>query len=240
MTSYFIIFLFSAVFGWVLEFLYRSYKRKFILVNPGFLKGPYLPIYGFAGVILFLLSRFLLDKNILYSILIYFFILTLLEFITGIIFEKYFKIKLWDYTNKKFNIKGIVCLEFSIYWALLALFFNKYFYPIFLKFNDLNFSDYHLLLLGFFYGIIFVDMFESFKFAYRIRNIFLELKNKFKSNIIELQVFLKEFEKNSRASLAGINSWKKIFSHLDIFFRINEKNLKENLDNYLINYKNKK
>jgi uncharacterized membrane protein len=239
MFFYLIIFLISSIFGWVLEVFYRSYKRNFELVNPGFLKGPYLPIYGFAGIILFLLSEILLDKNIFLNILVYFFILTLLEFITGIIFEKYFKLKLWDYKNKKLNYKGIICLEFSVYWTILALFFAKYFYLIFLKIENIYYSEILLLVLGFIYGIIFIDMFESFKLAYKIRSFISSLKIKIKSNIVELQFFLKDFEKDSRAKIIDNKSWKNFFSNLSIFFRMDEKNIKENLENFLNKYKEK-
>lgn len=239
MTIYFIIFLFTGILGWFIEVLYRSYKKSFTLVNPGFLKGPYLPIYGFAGIILFLLSKILLDKNIFLNILIYFFILTLIEFITGIIFEKYFKIRLWDYRNKKFNYKGIICLEFSIYWTLLAIIFTKYSYPMFLKVENLNFSEIFLLSLGFIYGIVFIDIFESFKLAYKIRSFIFSLKTKIKSNIVELQFFLKDFEKDSRAKIIDNKSWKNFFSHLNIFFRIDEKSIKENLEKFLNKYKEK-
>ena len=43
-------FLFFSLLGWIIEALYRSaIDRR--LINPGFLAGPYLPIYGFGGLI---------------------------------------------------------------------------------------------------------------------------------------------------------------------------------------------
>lgn len=47
-------------------------------------------------------------------------VMTLLEYIAGLIFIKGMKVKLWDYTNEKFNLQGIICLRFSVYWAILG------------------------------------------------------------------------------------------------------------------------
>jgi len=82
-------------------------------------------------------------------------------------------------------------------------------------------------------------MFESFKLAYKIRSFISSLKIKIKSNIVELQFFLKDFEKDSRAKIIDNKSWKNFFSNLSIFFRMDEKNIKENLENFLNKYKEK-
>ncbi|MFA5210898.1 MAG: putative ABC transporter permease [Patescibacteria group bacterium] len=242
MFIYFVIFLLCAFFGWILEVFYRSYRKKFVLVNPGFLKGPYLPIYGFGGIILFLLSDFLSQQNIFFVFLTYFVVLTALELVTGLIFENYFKTKLWDYSKNKFNYKGIVCLEFSVYWSILALFFQNFFYPLFLKISILEFNGLVYSILGFIYGIIFVDMFESFKLAYKIRTFAREftknIKEKTLNNKIQFQEMLKEFEKNSKIKLSKKYFLKDLLSRLDIFFRIDARELKNNFDDFIAKYKN--
>ena len=54
----------------------------------------------------------------------------MLEYITGYILEKVFHNKWWDYSDKPFNIKGYVCLKFSIYWGLACTFIMDIIHPI--------------------------------------------------------------------------------------------------------------
>jgi uncharacterized protein len=90
------------------------------MINPGLLKGFYLPIYGF-GALFVLGGHVILDT---YSLpirsLFYLISLSVLELITGAAIEKFLHVRLWDYRDNRFNIRGHVCLLFSIYWILLA------------------------------------------------------------------------------------------------------------------------
>lgn len=114
--GYFVIF---SILGWILEMVFRSVKNR-RMVNPGFLAGFYLPIYGF-GALIILGSHIILDT---YSLPIrsffYFISLSVLELTTGEAIEKIFHARLWDYRDNRFNIRGHVCLLFAIYWTVLA------------------------------------------------------------------------------------------------------------------------
>ena len=113
---YFVIF---SILGWMLEMGFRSVKSR-RMVNPGFLKGFYLPIYGF-GALIILGGHTILDT---YSLPIrsffYFISLSVLELATGVAIEKIFHARLWDYRDNRFNIRGHVCLLYAIYWMVLA------------------------------------------------------------------------------------------------------------------------
>lgn len=152
------LFVFCSVSGWMLEFIYRSWKAK-KAINPGFLKGPYLPIYGIGAVLIVLCRNQLQETHFLLKVIVYFstitgwefahlseaylqsinFVIkcfvylsvtTGLEFFTGFIFEGYFCIRLWDYTKSRFRLKNYVCLTYSIYWLILALCFEYFFMPL--------------------------------------------------------------------------------------------------------------
>ena len=113
-------FIVYAFLGWCVEVSYQTVHRgKFI--NRGFLNGPVCPIYGFGMIILIYCLNSLANKPLLLFIGS-FFLTTVLEFITGFILEKVFNDKWWDYANEPFNIKGYVCLSFSIAWGLGAVF----------------------------------------------------------------------------------------------------------------------
>ena len=106
--------------GWCIESTIVSVSsRKF--VNRGFVRGPLLPIYGF-GAIVILFVTIPVKGN---PLLVYIFGAigtTILEYITGWLMEKIFKMKYWDYSDCKFNLKGYICLKSSLFWGVLSLF----------------------------------------------------------------------------------------------------------------------
>lgn len=116
-----------------MEVTYRSFVNK-RFINPGLLKGPYLILYGTAALVLCVVANLIGNLNIVFKTLIYGFITTTFELISGAIALKLFNIRLWDYTENKFNYKGLICLKFSIYWTILALFFDYFIYPRYTKF----------------------------------------------------------------------------------------------------------
>lgn len=114
-------------FGWILESVSKTIaQRKFI--NSGFLNGPICPIYG-CGAIIMLLCLNSLKGNIFLLFIVSFLVLSIWEYIVGVLLEKIFKTKYWDYSHLKFNIKGRVCLKNSIFWGILGVLFIEYIHP---------------------------------------------------------------------------------------------------------------
>lgn len=109
-------FILYAFIGWCAEVTY-TYVNKSHFVNRGFLKGPYCPIYG-CGILAVVLLLEPLKDNLVLLFVGAFALTTALEYITGLILEKVFKKKWWDYSTLPFNIHGYVCLKFSILWGL--------------------------------------------------------------------------------------------------------------------------
>ena len=110
--------------GWVWESVYRSVRSK-KLVNSGFLTGPYVPIYGFGVLVLYGVSNLPLGisnqpVDIIVHILVIGVGMTVVEFIAGLIFIKGLKVKLWDYSDRKGNIMGIICPSFSLIWLVVG------------------------------------------------------------------------------------------------------------------------
>ena len=126
LNIFFYLLLYSFI-GWVLESIFKSFLEK-QLVNSGFLKGPFCPIYGF-GALIMLLTLNWLKGNIVLLFIISFFVLTICEYIAGFVLEKVFKTKYWDYTDNFFNINGRVCLMNSIFWGILGVVFINYVNP---------------------------------------------------------------------------------------------------------------
>lgn len=121
------LFIYSFI-GWVIETVYSTLEEGHF-VNRGFLMGPFCPIYGFGSVAL-ILSLSSVVGNIVWLFLGAMVITSVLEYITGIILEKSFHHKWWDYSNRPFNINGRICLRFSVYWGLLAVVLLRIIHPV--------------------------------------------------------------------------------------------------------------
>lgn len=117
---YFLLFFMYAVFGWIMEVL-NTFRVEKKFINRGFLIGPYCPIYG-LGVILitFLLKKY--QNDIVVTFIFSILICAILEYITSYILEKIFHARWWDYSNRKFNINGRICLENLLIFGILGCF----------------------------------------------------------------------------------------------------------------------
>lgn len=114
------IFIIYAFLGWCSEVAFAAVnKGKF--VNRGFLNGPVCPIYG-VGMLIVVLCLWSLRDRPLLLFLGSALLTTALEFVTGFVLERVFHDKWWDYSDMPFNIKGYVCLKFTILWGLAASF----------------------------------------------------------------------------------------------------------------------
>lgn len=128
MRIYLYYFIIYSFLGWCIEVCYATLNSgKF--VNRGFLNGPYCPIYGLGATgIIYFLSPF--KEYPLFLFVASASLTTVLEFITGYILEKIFHCKWWDYSNVPFNIKGYVCLKFTIIWGLACILLVNVLHPI--------------------------------------------------------------------------------------------------------------
>lgn len=105
--------------GWCFESAYVSLRTGH-LVNRGFMKAPFLPLYGSGAILLLWVSK-VFEGNILLTYVVGLIAATLLELFTGMIMEMIFQIKYWNYSNQRFNFKGHICLTSSIAWGFMTL-----------------------------------------------------------------------------------------------------------------------
>lgn len=166
--------------GWIMELFYRRFTKTNISkkwMNPGFLIGPYLPIYGFGLCTMYILAGiekfFSAESYVIGKISLFLgmaLAMTLIEYIAGVIFIHGMRVKLWDYSNEKFNYKGIICLKFSLIWAVLGEIYYFLIHPHIL--NALEWFSKNLsfsFVLGFFFGIFTIDVTYSFRLLTKIR-----------------------------------------------------------------------
>jgi len=172
------LFFLGGCLGWLLELLFRRFVSQKRWVNPGFLTGPCLPLYGFGFFFFFTLGSIDYSTwtpypwlNITFEILLIGASLTLIEYIAGLIFIKGMKIKLWDYSSRPGNIQGIICPLFSIMWLAAAGIYVGVGHPLLVKFVEwVNSVILPMgLVIGVCLGILFVDFGWSIGLAAKIR-----------------------------------------------------------------------
>ena len=105
--------------GWIWESCFVS-VRQHRWVNRGFLHGPLLPIYGFGAIIILLATLWVQSQPVLVYLL-GMAAATVLEYFTGAAMEKLFHVRYWDYSDKKFNLNGHICLICSLGWGVFSV-----------------------------------------------------------------------------------------------------------------------
>lgn len=120
-------FLYSFI-GWCIEVCYAAIRRR-QFVNRGFVNSPLCPIYGF-GSVLFMLFLPELTENLFFLFLGGTLLATMLEYATGMLMEKIFHKKLWDYSDIKHNLSGYVCVRYSLLWGVLAIVTMRFTNPL--------------------------------------------------------------------------------------------------------------
>ena len=132
MLAYFIIY---SVVGFIIETAFGFITKGVIESRQSFLYGPFCAIYGVGAVIMIpLLKRF--KKNNYTLFLGGFVIGSIVEYLISLIGEVIFHIKWWDYSSMAFNIGGRICIAFSFFWGILAIYLMSHFNPIIDKLID--------------------------------------------------------------------------------------------------------
>lgn len=112
-------FYFYCFVGWCIESTHVSIRTR-KLTNRGFMRGPFLPLYG-SGAIMMLVVSMPFQDSIVLTYLAGCVGATILEYITGVTMEALFKVRYWDYSNQKFNFQGHICLGTTLAWGLLTI-----------------------------------------------------------------------------------------------------------------------
>lgn len=206
---YAFLFFIGCLAGWGIELIYRRFFSKnnpdHKWINPGFLTGPWLPIYGFGLCLMYVISGLIMIQPVsgnkvvdtVLILLIMMLVMTLIELIGGYIFVHYFDVRLWDYSDEKWNVKGLICPKFSLFWGLLGCFYYFVINPYVL--DGIIWLSQHLtfsFFIGAFFGIFGVDVFHSFQLVSRMR-AFAEEKQ-IKVHYEELKAFVARQREESR------------------------------------------
>lgn len=200
--TYFIIYSFL---GWIMESVLRSViERK--LINTGFLIGPFCPIYGIGACIMFLFLSGLKEKIILLFV-VSLLAMSIWEYIVGVLLEKIFKTKYWDYSDHKFNIQGRVCLTNSICWGVIGVLFVHFIHPFIQQLiASINVTVLHYIVS--ITTIIFIT--DTVVSIIKMKNIRGTLENiekinkEIKEKLKEIKVLSKEKDEDKKSTTQNI------------------------------------
>lgn len=169
--------------GWLLELIFRRFwsgnNAEHRWVNPGYLRGPWLPVYGLGLLSLYLLSdlaSFFAVGGLLGSILLVLAMTvaaTAVEYLAGVFSKKVLHANLWDYSGEWGNLDGIICPRFSFFWLIIC---STYFFLLHKPLNALisvcvNFPA-AFFLVGIYLGLFFSDVINTSKLPLKARKIF--------------------------------------------------------------------
>lgn len=163
----FLLFITYSFIGWCMEVGCKLVElKKFI--NRGFLIGPYCPIYGWGCIlIIILLNKYTNDPLVLFIMAIV--ICSILEYFTSYFMEKLFKARWWDYSRRKFNINGRICLEtmipFGLLGCLIMYFVNPFFVSIYSKIP----SNILIIISSVLFTIFLIDNIISYTIMFKMK-----------------------------------------------------------------------
>lgn len=187
--------------GWIFESAYVSLRTKHP-VNRGFLRIPLLPLYG-SGAVMMLWISLPVKGNL---ILVYLFgvvAATALEYVTGSVMEQLFRIRYWDYSEHRFQIRGYICLSSSIAWGFLTILMTEVIHAPIAR-VVLNSNENLLLTTVVLVTVVFVtDAYESIKAALELGRS-LETLTRLKSDIEELQERIHALKEEAVDSMSAI------------------------------------
>ena len=217
------IFFIGSTLGWVIELIYRRIAHK-KWVNPGFLVGPYLPIYGFGLVAVTYIHLLFYGLNLppVLAILLMGVTMTIIELVGGLI-SLYNNVRLWDYSDRWLNYKGIICPLFSVVWTIVgAIYYYFLASPVLYMINwfskNLSFS----FVLGLFTGVLIIDFIYS-------TNLYIKINKFAKENEIlikyeKLKMQIKEAQEQAKEKYFFLTPFRQTKSLRDYIMEYIENN----------------
>ena len=210
-STWLFFFYFYCFLGWIWETCYVSVlKAKW--VNRGFMRGPFLPIYG-SGAIVVLIFTLPFRTNPGLVFVVGMASATILEYFTGAAMEQMFHVRYWDYSNQRLNLNGHICVTSSLAWGMFSVILTLYGHtPVerLVSCMSINVLEVIVFVLTVY---ISIDMAESVREAINLKEVLLSLEEnnedfrRFQKHIEIASAFYGgELKEKSEAGLRKINS----------------------------------
>jgi uncharacterized membrane protein len=205
--KYILLFFIYAFIGWCIEVVAKIIDdRKF--VNRGFLIGPILPIYGIGVLLILLVTK--QSDNFVIVFLKAIGVCSILEYFTSWIMEVFFKTRWWDYSRRKFNINGRICINTMLPFGILGLLVVYVLNPFFTYIIDHSPYVLNVIITGIFVFFILLDFIITLKVLFKIKK---KIRTSAKDNTAKIRTKISKWlEGNSYV----YRRLKKSFPDLDI------------------------
>lgn len=210
-STWLFFFYFYCFLGWIWETCYVSVlKGKW--VNRGFMRGPFLPIYG-SGAIVVLIFTLPFRTNPGLVFVVGMVSATILEYCTGVTMERMFHVRYWDYSNQRLNLNGHICVTSSLAWGVFSVILTLYGHtPVERIASHMNINVLEVIVFVL-TVYISIDMAESIREAINLKEVLLSLEEnnedfrRIQKHIEVVSAFYGgELKEKSEAGLRKINS----------------------------------
>ena len=173
----FLLFIIYSFIGYILEITNCSIRNKKLVLNRGFFLGPYLPIYGISCL---LMGSFIIryKSDLLTVFVMSAFVCTTVEYITSYVLENIFKARWWDYSDRKFNLEGRVCLFNAFLFGIGGLVFTYIINPIVVFFiSKLSITLLRIISITLMV-IFFTDVIITIRTLYQVKVSTIKFKSR--------------------------------------------------------------
>ena len=157
-------FIIYSMIGYIYESLLCSIREK-KFIKRGLCYGPYCPIYGFCAMVMLTYNI----SNIFLVFLIAVAVISVVEYVSSLFMDKSCGFKLWDYSWRKYNLNGRICLAGAIGFGIASTVICKYVQPVLEKIlfsipeTKLLMISIVVFMIGFFDMILSLSSVKFFK-----------------------------------------------------------------------------
>ena len=166
---WFILYIIYSMLGWLMEVINALIREK-KFINRGFLIGPYCPIYGKGALLVILLLKNY-HSNPLVLFVLSIAICSVIEYSGSYILEKLFNTSWWDYSNRKYNINGRICLETMIPFGIGCLILMYVINPFLTKFILLIPTNILNIIAIILFISYVIDVVVSFRIIWKFKEV---------------------------------------------------------------------
>lgn len=170
--------------GWCFESVEVSIRTK-RWVNRGFMRGPFLPLYGSGATMMLVVSMPFAD-NVSLTYVAGCIGATLLEYVTSVMMEGLFNVRYWDYSYRRYNFQGRICLVSTLVWGFFTIMMTRVVHAPIAAFTDRippNALHYATIFLT---AYVVVDFSLAFKTAMDLRDIMVRMQSA-KDELLRMQ-----------------------------------------------------
>lgn len=184
LNQWLLFFFIYCMVGWVFESTYVSIKKR-KLTNRGFMRGPFLPIYG-SGAIVMLFVGLPLKEHPVCMFFAGLLAASSLEYVTGAAMEKIFRVKYWDYSDCFLNLNGHICFKASMAWGTFTLILNYFLHMPVERFVFMISSEALQVIVVIIQVYFVADFSLAFKTALDLRDVIIALE-KFRDELDRME-----------------------------------------------------